>query len=39
MGNEAVCSCMNDPRGYQKEFTVGEGVYGFKRIVCIAKYI
>ena len=34
MGEEALCTCMDDPRdGIQREFTYGEGEYSYKKIV------
>ena len=40
MGEDALCTCMDDPRGgKQREFFYGEGDFNYKKIVCyINKY-
>ena len=39
MGEQAICTCMDDPREYKKEYTIGEDDYNYKIIVCNIKYI
>ena len=39
MGNETGCTCLGDPRDSNQEFTIGTGVYKFKKIVCNKKII
>ena len=33
MGNEVMCTCLNDPRNYKEEYIFGEGEFNYKKIV------
>ncbi len=39
MGSKAVCGCKDDPRGYNQEFTIGSGDFGYKKMVCNIIFI
>ena len=33
MGDKALCGCIEDPRNFRQEFTIGSDCYKFKKIV------